>query len=196
MTTNGPKIHTIEGETQRRAISSPLRLEILGHFSATTPLSVREVAKRIGRPATAIHYHVRLLVQSGLLIKRGERREGRRREAEYTKVAEAIGIPAEEGEYTLALKTTASGFRMAEREMKAALAGGAGRKEGEDRNFLVTRVHLRLSRDEMAEINRRLDALLGAVLAAMRREEQQDDDEFASLTLALLPLPDRFAGSQ
>jgi hypothetical protein len=34
MNAGGPKIHTVEGEAQRRAISSPLRLEILGHFSA------------------------------------------------------------------------------------------------------------------------------------------------------------------
>jgi DNA-binding Lrp family transcriptional regulator len=193
--TNGPRIHTIEGEAQRQAISSPMRLEILGYFSADRALSVREVAERMGRPATAIHYHVRLLEESGLLQKSGERRDGRRREAEYIKVAEAIGIPAEEDEHGLALKTTASGFRAAERDMKAALAEGAARTEGEDRNFLATRIHCRIGREEMAEINRRLDALLGAVLDAMRREETRDDDEFVSLTLALLPLPDRSADS-
>lgn len=195
MTTHGPSIHTIEGETQRRAISSPLRLEILGHFSAEQPLSVREAAERMGRPATAIHYHVGILLESGLLRKSGERRDGRRREAEYTKVAEAIGIPTDEGEHTLAVKTTASGFRMAEREMETALTEGAARPEGEDRNFLATRVHLRLGPGELAEINRRLDELLGAVLNSMRREDIRDDDEFVSLTLALMPLPDRAADS-
>jgi DNA-binding transcriptional ArsR family regulator len=195
MNDRGPTIHTIEGEAQARAISSPLRLEILGYFSAGRPLSVRELAERMGRPATAIHYHVRLLAESGLLEKSGERRDGRRREAEYSKVAEAIGIPAGRDDHTLALKATASGFRMAEREMETALAEGAARREGEDRNFLVTRVHCRLSREELAVINRRLDALLGAVLDSMRREEIQDDDEFVSLTLALMPLPDRSAGS-
>ncbi len=195
MSANGPTIHAIEGEAQRRAVSSPLRLEILGHFSAARPLSVREVAERMGRPATAIQYHVGLLVESGLLIKSGERREGRRREAEYTKVAEAIGIPSGQGEHALAVKTTASGFRMAEREMEAALAEGAARTEDTDRNFLVTRVHLRLGPDELTEINRRLDALLVAVLDTMRREDIRDDDEFVSLTLALMPLPDRAADS-
>jgi DNA-binding transcriptional ArsR family regulator len=200
MSTNGPRTHTIEGEAQRRAISSPLRLEILGHFSAGRPLSVREVAERMGRPATAIHYHVRLLEQSGLLKKTGEHRDGRRREAEYSMVAEAIAVPgldgpSGEGEQTLALKTTASAFRMAERDTKAALAEGEARGEGEDRNFYVGRMHCRLNREELAEINRRLDALLGTVLDSMRREEHQEDDEFVSLTLALLPLPNRSAGS-
>ncbi len=59
----------------------------------------------------------------------------------------------------------------------------------------MTRIHCRLSREEMAEINRRLDALLGALLDGIRRQEKRADDEFVSLTLALLPLPDRSAGS-
>lgn len=200
MDSRGPKIHTIEGEAQRRAISSPLRLEILGYFSAGRPLSVREVAERMGRPATAVHYHVRLLAQSGLLKESGERRDGRRREAEYSMIAEAIAVPghgetSDEGESNLALRTTASAFRMAERDMKTALEGGTARSEGEDRNFYAIRVHCRLSREEMAEINRRLDSLLGAVLNSMRSEETKDDDEFVSLTLALLPLPNRSVGS-
>lgn len=200
MTPNGPEVHTIEGEAQRRAISSPLRLEILGYFGAGRPLSVREIAERMGRPATAIHYHVRLLEQSGLLSKSGERRDGRRREAVYSMVAEAIAIPAqsqpaEEGEQPLAVKTTASGFRMAERDMKTALAEGLVRTEGDDRNFFVIRAHCRLGREEMAEFNRRLDVLLAAVLDSMRRDDTSDDDEFVSLTLALLPLPNRSASS-
>ena len=42
---------------------------------------------------------------------------------------------------------------------------------------------------------RHLNALLGAVLDSMRREESRDDDEFVSLTLALVPLPNRSATS-
>lgn len=200
MTTNGPKIHTIEGEEQRRAFSSPLRQEILGYFASGRPLSVREVAERMGRPPSAIHYHVRLLAQSGLLVKSGERRDGRRREAEYSMVAEAIAVPghgqsSEEGDSTLALRTMANAFRMAERDMKAALDEGMARRDGEDRNFYAIRVHCRLNRREMAEINRRLDALLEVVLNSIRREEPYDEDEFVSLTLALVPLPNRSAGS-
>lgn len=200
MTANGPKIHTIEGEAQRRAFSSPLRQEILGYFAAGRSLSVREVAELMGRPPSGIHYHVRLLVQSGLLIKSGERREGRRREAEYSLAADAIAVPShsqssDEGENSLALETMASAFRMAERDMEAALSGGTARSEGDDRNFYAIRTHLRLSRREMAELNRRLDALLGVVLESIRRAEPSDEDEFVSLTLALVPLPNRSTGS-
>lgn len=196
MTTNGPKVHTIEGEAQYRAFSSPVRQEILGFFSSGRALSVREVAERMGLPPSAIHYHVGLLAESGLLKKSGERREGRRREAEYSMVAEAIAVPVHspppaDGEDTLAVKTMASAFRMAERDIKTALAEDTVRREGEDRNFYAIRTHLRLNPQEMAELNRHLDSMLGVVLESIRREEPQADDEFVSLTLALVPLPNR-----
>ncbi len=199
MTASGLDVHVIEGEAQRTAFSSPVRQEILQFFVAGRRLSVREVAERMGRPPSAIHYHVRLLVQSGLLTKVGERRDGRRRETEYSMVADAIAVPSDrqsvgEGESTLAEETMASAFRMAERDMSAALTAAADRREGEDRNFLAMRTHLRLSRGEMAELNRRLDAMLGVVLESIRREQPDDDDEFLSLTLALMPLPNRSAG--
>jgi len=155
----------------------------------------------MGRPPSAIHYHVRLLAQSGLLKKSGERREGRRREAEYSMVADAIAVPAhrpssEDGENTLAVKTMASAFRMAERDIRAALSEDAVRREGEDRNFYAIRTHCRLSPQEMAELNRHLDVMLGVVLESIRREQPQEGDEFVSLTLALVPLPNRTTRSQ
>ena len=196
MTTEGLKVHTIEGEAQRQAFSSPLRQEILGYFSSGRRLSVREVAERMGRPPSAIHYHVRLLAESGLLEKSGERREGRRRESEYSMVADAIAVPlvsqSPEGEEgSLALEAMASAFRMAERDMKTALAEGAVRPEGDDRNFVAMRSHMRLSREEMAELNQRLNEMLAVVLESNRREEPHDDDEFVSLTFALVPLTNR-----
>lgn len=115
-------------------------------------------------------------------------------------VADAIAVPShsqssEEGENALALETMASAFRITERDMKAALSGGAARSEGDDRNFYAIRTHLRLSQREMAELNRRLDALLGIVLESIRRAQPSDEDEFVSLTLALVPLPNRSTGS-
>ena len=200
MNPNKPKIHTIEGGAQHRAFSSPLRQEILSYFTAGRALSVREVADRMGRPPSSIHYHVRLLAQSGLLEKSGERREGRRRETEYSMVADAIAVPApsasSDGESTLAVDTMARAFRMAERDIEAALSEDAARREGEDRNFYAIRTHLRLSRQELAELNRRLDALLAVVLESIQRAQPQDDDEFVSLTLALTPLPNRSIRSQ
>jgi len=198
MKTQQLKTHMIKGEAQKRAIASPLRLEIMGQFATGHPLSVKEIAERMGRPPSAIHYHVRLLVRSGLLIKSGERREGRRIEALYRPVADVFAVPgtntdSPEADNEVALKTMTTAFRMAERDMKAALAGSHARSEGKHRNFFGTRLHCRLSRQELAALNRHLDAIQKTLAAAHHHDTPRDDDEFLSLTLALMPLPDRAA---
>ena len=73
-TRSKPKTLLIRSNEQRRAIASPLRLELIGVFVDHEPLSVAQIAQRMGRPATAIHYHVRLLVKAGLLRRAGEQR--------------------------------------------------------------------------------------------------------------------------
>jgi AcrR family transcriptional regulator len=192
--------HVIRGEAQQRAVVSPLRLEIMGQFANGQPLSVKEIAERMGRPATAIHYHVGLLERSGLLKKTGERRAGRRREALYLPVADIIAVPgtteaADDSERAVSLKAMASAFRMVERDMKAALADPKTRTKGKHRNFFGTRAHCRMNRDDLAELNRHLDAIQKMLGEACRRNAPSDDDEFFSLTLALMPLPDRSAKS-
>jgi len=194
------RTHIIESEAQARAISSPVRLEILGHFTDGNPLSVKDIAGRMGRPPSAVHYHVQILEESGLLTNCGERKQGRRIEALYEPIADVIGLPGEPGKVysknnELALKTMSAAFRMAERDMRAALEKEGGRSTGEHRNMLGTRLHCRLGREELAQLNRHLDAIQETLASALRRKEPQADDEFLSLTIALLPLPDRDAAT-
>ena len=149
METKHLQTHIIDGEAQHRAIASPLRLEIIGCFAVGHALSVKEIAERMGRPPSAIHYHVRLLVRSGLLVKCGMRSDGRRHAAEYRPVADVIAVlgspeRVDEAGRQTGLKTMAAAFRMAERDMKAALAAPGARRTGHQRNFFGARVHCRL----------------------------------------------------
>ncbi len=75
-------------EEQRRAVGSPLRLELIGLFTERKPLSVAQIAQGMGRPATAIHYHVRVLEKAGLLRRAGRKRGARRPEALYIPTAD------------------------------------------------------------------------------------------------------------
>src|SRR5262245_59943954 len=76
-------IFTIRSKAQLAAISSPVRQEILDGVQALGPGSIAEVAKLLGRPADSLYYHVRTLERLGLLVRTGERRNGRRDEALY-----------------------------------------------------------------------------------------------------------------
>jgi len=195
-TAQRPKILTIRRDDQKRAIASPLRMELIGLFVDRETLSVAEIAERMGRPASAIHYHVGVLLQAGLLLRAGERRDGRRRpealyrpaanlfRMEHSRGTEGTGTPAP-------VKTMAAAFRMAEREMKAALADPTVKSSGPHRNILGARMHARLSKQDLAELNRHLRAIEKMLTKIAKAHKPSEEDQFVSLTLALLPLRNR-----
>ena len=190
-----PKVFMLRSEEQRKAVASPLRLELLGLFLDPKPLSVAEIAERMGRPATGIHYHVRVLEKAGLLRRVGQQRSGRRPEALYRPVADAFKMeqPREAPAATryAALKTLSTAFRMAERDMRAALTDPGTKSAGPYRNIFGARMHCRLSKQELAELNRHLRDIEKMLLRANKSHEASKDDSFISLTLALMPLRNR-----
>jgi len=182
-------------EEQRRAIASPLRLELLGLFVDRKPLSVAEIAQRMGRPATAIHYHVRVLEKAGLLRREGRKRSARRPEVLYLPVADAFKMEhrrdAPDETAAAALKTLSMAFRIAERDMQAALTNPNSKSSGPYRNVYGGRMHCRLSKQDLAELNRHLRAIEKMLFRANRSRERSPSDTFVSLTLALMPLRNR-----
>lgn len=187
-------------DEQRRAIASPLRIELIGLFIDRQPLSVAQMAARMGRPASAIHYHVRLLEKAGLLRRVGEQLSGRRPEAIYMPVAEAFmmespkaGKESAAGEAEAVVKTMATAFRMAERDMKAALADPGTRTTGPQRNFLGARAHCRLAKKDLAELNRHFREIEKMLTRVQKTHVPSPGDVFVSLTLALMPLRNRGA---
>ncbi len=193
--TKKPRTLTLRSGAQRRAIASPLRLELIGLFVDGKPLSVAQIARRMGRPATAIHYHVRLLERAGLLRRVGEQRSGSRSEALYRPVAEVFEMEApghtasEDPE--AAIKTLSMAFRMAVGDMRAAFEDSTVRTSGPGRNFVGGRFHCRLSKAELAELNRHLRHIEKMLSRAPSTAEPSPHDTFISLTLALMPLRNR-----
>jgi AcrR family transcriptional regulator len=189
------KRHQVTGEDQRRALGSPLRLELIGLFTDRRPLSVAEIAARMGRSATSIHYHVRLLEECGLLVRVGERPAGKRSETLFRPVAEMLVLDRSDAsdetgrEHLLA--TMRAAFRMAERDMRAALENPETRTRGAQRNLFAARVHFRMSKAELAELNRHLRGIERFLGKIQKDTRPSTDDVFMSLTLALMPLPDR-----
>ena len=59
----------VKTETQWEMLSSATRAAILEFLTATGPSSVKEVANGIGVSPELVHHHVRLLVESGFVIK-------------------------------------------------------------------------------------------------------------------------------
>lgn len=175
---------------QRDALASPLRLEIYGHFSPSDPLSVRELARRMGRSASSLYYHVHALRDAGLLEEAGERTRGPRTETLYAAAGPAVRLAPDgtpEGRDAI-LRTMAAGFRMAERDLEAALEAAAG--DGEPP--FATRLHVRATAEELEEVRRHFRAALELLLRlADRPPHGPEVGSHYSLTLALLPMRGR-----
>jgi len=192
---NKAKALILRTEEQRRAVGSPLRLEVIGLFTERKPLSVAQIAELMGRPATAIHYHVRVLEKAGLLRRAGRKRGARRPEALYIPTAEIFKMEhrrdAPEETAAAALKTLSMAFRMAERDMQAALTNPKSKSSGPYRNIFGGRMHCRLSKQDLAELNRHLRDIEKLLLRANKSREPSPSDTFVSVTLALMPLRNR-----
>ena len=83
------------------------------------------------------------------------------------------------------LKTMASAFRMAEREMRASLDSGRFEEHGRYRNFYATRLRSDLSRASLAEVNRHVKAIEDIFAREFRRPPTGGTS--CSWTMTLLP---------
>jgi predicted ArsR family transcriptional regulator len=176
---------------QREALTSPLRLEILGQFMEPTPLSVRDLAERMGRTPHSIYYHVHLLARVGLLREVGPRSGGAgRSEALYQPVRDTITLEAEPGAEDSIRRTMAAAFRMALRDLDTALESAGGRPPA-DPPGIATRLHFRATPRAVKEVRRHLQAAIEVVQREARRGAGGRTGSMYSLTLALLPLRGR-----
>jgi hypothetical protein len=173
---------------QRQALTSPLRLEILGQFTGPKPLSVRDLAERMGRTPHSIYYHVHLMARVGLLREVGQRREGGGRgEALYQPARERFALEAADPAAALAIRRTmGAAFRMAERDLEAALESAP-----DDPRLLGMRGHFRATPRVLRQVRRHLEAALNIVQREAGRGAGRQQGPLYSLTLALLPLRGR-----
>jgi DNA-binding transcriptional ArsR family regulator len=189
------KSATAETRAQRKALTSPIRLEILGLFMGTGPLSISDMARKMGRKAGSLYHHVGLLEKAGILRQAGTRPKGKRFETLFEPVAEKFSMAAGQGDADAdaqAVQAIKSAFRMTLRDFAAALASPDTVQEGPERNMLVTRIHMCASPGLLARLNDHFDALNDILQAeAALQGDTKPDGQYISLTLALLPLMGR-----
>jgi len=185
----------IEGKVQRAAVASPLRLEILGLFISAEPLAISDMAALMNRTAGSLYHHVGILEEAGFLKQTGTRPKGKRHEALYLPTASRFEYDTSSGEEDViasAVKVMATGFRMAERDLEAALRSDNRPMEGPDPDFYAFRLHMRASPELLAEINKHMTAVMDLLTPDEKTSSKiGPDDQHVSLTLALLPIKGR-----
>lgn len=107
---------------QWRAISSPIRLELLALAEAEQPCSIGDLARASGRRATALYRHVQILADAGLFELAGQR-PGARRPEQLFRVSPIAG------QFRAAVTEERSAERYLRVEMAALRACGRGLRD-------------------------------------------------------------------
>ena len=176
----------ITDPSQFDSLSSPTRIRILK--LCTEPLSVRQIAERLGVPPTRLYYHVNLLEDAGFLQVVHTRKSGARIEKLYRVAGKSI-IPGPElihnvDDVDAAAKALASiVIEPARFEAEQVMAK---RLEGEDLSWDLARTFANLTPEEFEDLASKLRAIVTELMAGKQNLDNQNSSEY-SLTYALLP---------
>jgi DNA-binding Lrp family transcriptional regulator len=176
----------VRSPAQIRALSSPVRQEIVDAIEAAGPSTIAEVAASLGRRPDALYFHTRELEKVGLLRRVGTRGEGRSAAAVFDlpvrplrlDYATARGRAARLGPALDAL------LRLARRDTRRALYAAEAVADGPGRDLWVARFRGRVTPSDLARIN----ALLEECAGILRESRTGPDARPVALAFALTPL--------
>ncbi len=165
-TPDPPDPYLIRELRQLRALESPARVEIVDAFSASGPASIATVAHHLGRTPESLYYHVKKLLEVGLLEHAGERIAGKNREALYTTPARQmlLGSPGRSrAKLDSVVKIVRGNLQLGMRDVERAFRDPSSRFSGPERNVSSARVKAWLTESQLKEalgLLDRLDALM------------------------------------
>jgi DNA-binding transcriptional ArsR family regulator len=163
----GPVL-TISKPEQLKALGHPLRLRVLEELGESgEDLTNRELAVRLGVDPGHLHFHVKMLLQAGL-IELAER--GTRREKPYRAVAAHVQVAPE--------LLTSGAANDARAVMLEDVRQGWARWAGEGR-FRSANITARISEEDVREIF--------AILLAEAEKRERADNEPVLITLFVHP---------
>jgi predicted transcriptional regulator len=182
---------SLNSRKEVEAVGSSLRMEIIRHLQTHGPSTVFELARRMGRSADSLYYHVRRLQEVGVLARTGTRNGGRREEGVFGLAGEPLTVTVEsagDGAAEAVLEAARSMLRDAEQNLAAVLeserlleAGHLPQRkmpcrvsDGDARPLpMVVRMRGRLPEQAVAEVCAHLDAIAEIFV----RHKQADSPE-------------------
>jgi hypothetical protein len=179
----------IEDKDALTALVSTVRQEIVDTIEAIGgDAAVADIAAQLGRPADGIYYHLRRLVDSGVLREGDDPGDGRGRR--YATVAQRgkrlrlkYGRGSRADNATVA-RVVGGLLRTAERDFGRALRSGSANGEGAQRDLWASRLKGWVGERELREINRLL-VRLGELLQQPRDPRR---DRLVTLAWMLAPI--------
>jgi DNA-binding transcriptional ArsR family regulator len=174
------------GRAALDAIASPIRQELLMALGDGRA-SVRELAARLGRSRSALHYHAGVLERAEMIECVEVRGQGREREKVYAYAADAMALQARStaAELDASRRAGEAALRLTAREF--ARAHEDARRGAPPRVALAARGKARLTRAALARVQAKIDELLGVF--AEESAESATPDLYA-ITVVLTPSRD------
>src|SRR2546423_7958583 len=145
------------------ALAAAARQEIVDVLEQMGTVSVAELAAALGRPADALYFHLRALTRVGLVRNVGYRARPGGKEALYRTVAPELQLqyaPRNAANRKAVSSIVASMLRLATRDFRRSFQSGNVLVSGAHRELWSLRKVRRLSRAQLAEVNRRIKDLV------------------------------------
>jgi len=165
-------LFAVREPAQIDALGSPARQEVVDGLQALGPCSIAELAESLGRAPDSLYYHVRKLERVGLVVQRGSRGAGLRREALYDTPGRLVldHDPGTARERRRLCRLVGGALRIAERDIGVALASGrAVYRRGPRRNAWCARVKGWLTERELAAVRAHLEAASELLVRGRKR---------------------------
>ena len=174
------------------ALISPVRQEIVDTIEAIgADAAVADIAAQLGRPADGLYYHLRRLVEGGVLLESADLGDGRGRR--YRTVAapgKRLRVKYGRGAVSdpdAVARLVAGMLRTAERDFTKAVRGGEAVGEGPQRDLWASRIKGWVGADELREVNR----LLVRLFELFQLPRGAHRDRLVALVWSLAPIDDK-----
>lgn len=181
-----PKTYRIHKPAQVEAMGSAVRQEILDTIGRLGTCSIAEVASALGRPADGLYFHVRILLEAGLVVESGERNAGLRAETLYSTVAPGANMQLMYGDGSSeVMRAVHAMLGAAVDDFDKGLASGLAVTDGPRRNLWAGRNLAWLGPQELREVN----ALLWQLSKIFNQPRKETASQLYVLTYGLAPVP-------
>jgi DNA-binding transcriptional ArsR family regulator len=180
----------IDDPDQLAALAAPLRQEICNALAGLGEASTVELARELGTPADALYYHVRKLLEVGLLAECGRRPTARRDETIYALAHPGAKLryrPDDEGNAEQVRRIVRGALKAAATDFDDGIGSELAVTVGKRRNLWGARHRCWLSDEELREVNELL-ARLGEIFTSTGTA---GEGTLCSLTWVLAPLEPR-----
>jgi hypothetical protein len=146
---------------QIKALSTPIRQDIVDTIAVLGSCSVAELANVLGRPADGLYYHVKALQHAALVdVSVTTRRRRRETRLSIDRPQSIRYEPAQSANREAVLRLVSAMLRNARRQFARGFRHDGAVVRGAFRNLWAGRIRGGLSRNELREVNLLLNALI------------------------------------